>query len=258
MKRVLIMVAMLVLIPVLGFVGVMASTFSGRQEMVDGVELPGAARLIKDGYVSMYVLPAGEKEVALVDCGDDLNGAPVLAELKRRGLGPDAVIAIFLTHGHADHLGSCHLFPRAKVFGLAGDRALALGEARSKGPLPSMLDTPVAVRTAMTDPLTDGRSVTVGALTVVAFAVPGHTAGSVAYLANGTLFMGDSGTGASDGTTMKAAPWVFSDDVTVNRQGLEALGKRVASENLEVNAIAFAHSGPFTGAEAIRSFHAAQ
>lgn len=255
MKRVLIVVAVLVLIPVLVIAGVMVATFTGNQPLVDGAEVPGGARLIKDGYVSLYVLPAGEREVALVDCGGDVNGAPVLAELRRRGLGPEAVSAIFLTHGHADHIGGCHLFPRAKVFGLVGDRALALGEARSKGPLPSRLDTPVAVRTAMTDLLNDGQSVTVGTLTVTAFAVAGHTAGSVSYLANGTLFMGDNATGAADGT-MKAAPWVFSDDVAENRRALEALGKRVEAEKLEVKAIAFAHSGPLNSVEPLRAFRA--
>ena len=49
MKRALIALAVLVLVPVLAFVGLMASTFAGNKELVDGTELPGQARLIPAG-----------------------------------------------------------------------------------------------------------------------------------------------------------------------------------------------------------------
>ncbi len=254
MKRALIAVAMLILVPVLAFVGLIASTFAGNKELVDGIELPGAARLIKDGFVALFVLPAGDKEVALVDCGNDEKGAAVLAELTRRGLGPEAVKAIFLTHGHPDHIAGCHLFTSAKIYAFAGDVPVANGTGRSKGFLPSKMETPEAKRTKVTDTVTDGQVVSVGTLNVKVFAVPGHTAGSASYLANNTLYMGDNGTGASNGT-MKPAPWVFSDDSAQNQRSLEALGKRITREGDVVTVLAFAHSGPFEGAEALTSFH---
>ena len=47
--------------------------------------------------------PVGGK-VALVDSGIDDSGSAVLAELSKRSLTPDSVAAIFLTHGHHDHI----------------------------------------------------------------------------------------------------------------------------------------------------------
>ncbi len=255
MKRALIALAVLIVVPVLAFAGLMASTFAGNMELVDGVDLPGQARLVKDGFVALFVLPAGDKEVALIDCGNDEKGTAVLAELTRRGLGPDAVKAIFLTHGHPDHIAGCHLFTQAKVYGLAGDVPVANGTGRSKGFLPSKMETPEAKRIQITNTVTDGQMVNVGELNVKVFAVPGHTAGSASYLANNTLFMGDNGTGASNGT-MKPAPWVFSDDSAQNQRSLEALGKRITLEADDVRALAFAHSGPFESAEALTAFHA--
>ena len=50
----------------------------GSLEMVDGQELgAGRARLIKDGYVAVYLLPIDAQAVALVDCGNDPAGVGV-------------------------------------------------------------------------------------------------------------------------------------------------------------------------------------
>lgn len=257
MKRILLVVAVVILVPVISFGALMVVTFSGHPALIDGAELPGGARTMKDGYVAAFMLPISEKEVALIDCGNDPKGAAVLAELKRRSLGPEAVTQIFLTHGHPDHIGACHLFAQAKVYGFAADAALADGSGRAKGPLPGMMSTPEEVRTKITDALTDGQVVTSGPLTVKAFAIPGHTAGSAAYLSGGTLFVGDSATGKTDGT-MEGAPWIFSDDQAQNVASVEAVAQRLAAEHDEVKAIAFAHSGSFTGDSALKNFHASK
>lgn len=131
MKRILIVLAVLILVPVLAFVGMMVSAFRGLEPMRDGVELPGGARLVKDGYVAVYVLPAGDKQVALIDCGNDEQGRAILSDLNHRGLAADAVKAVFLTHGHpvAENRRSLEsLWPRLQRDG-ADVKSLAFGHS---------------------------------------------------------------------------------------------------------------------------------
>ncbi len=253
MKRVLLVLAVLIVVPVLAIGGALFKAFGGNRPLVDGVELPGGARLVKDGIVAAYVLPAGDSAVALIDCGNDPTGGRLIAELTRRGLGPDAVKAIFLTHAHGDHIAGCHLFPKADIMAFEGDVGLAAGTARAKGPLTQFMSTAPERRITVTRVLKDGEDVTVGPLTVKAYAAPGHTGGSAVYFSGGTLYFGDSANGASDGT-LKPAPWLFSDDGAQNAASLEAVARRVKADGLTVQTMTFAHSGPFDGVSALEDF----
>src|SRR5262249_5783046 len=90
-KRALKSIALVIVVPVLAIVGLIMATFAGGPPIPDGMELPGGARVVKDGYVSVFVLPAGPGAVALIDAGNDRQGGAILRELSRRGLGPEAV-----------------------------------------------------------------------------------------------------------------------------------------------------------------------
>ena len=256
MKRaVLIIVALLVLLCIVPSMVLAAMTFGGTAALVDGTELPGGARLVKDGYVAITMLPAGEGAVALIDCGNDPYGVAVMTELRRRGLAPDAVKAIFLSHGHPDHVAGCRLFSSAEVLVLPGDKGVAEGSERSKGPMPKLFEAPPEKRAKISRTLSDGETVTVGSLSVKVYAVPGHTAGSAAYLANEVLYLGDSAAAGDDGKLVPA-PWVFSDDTAENQRSLEALAARLKSEGAVVKKLAFAHSGPLDGPDALYGFSA--
>lgn len=255
MKRVLIGIGVVILLLLIPIVTIGVMTFAGLAPLVDGVELPGGARTIKDGYVAAYLFPTGDKEVALIDCNNDANGLALMEELRRRGLGPDAVKAIFLTHGHADHIAGCHLFPGAEVMALPADVAVAEGTGRSKGPLPKTMDTPVEKRTKVTRQLVDGETVTIGSLAVKVYATPGHTAGSAVYLVNEALYFGDSASGTDKGE-VTGAPWFFSDDQAQNQASLEALAKRVAADGVLPKKLVFAHTGPLDGFEPLQKFKA--
>jgi glyoxylase-like metal-dependent hydrolase (beta-lactamase superfamily II) len=248
-KVILGIVAVVVLL-----VGAVAATFgpvfAGIVKPTDGQEIgEPKARLVIDGYANIFVLPVGEKTVALVDCGNDPTGAAILKELTRRGLNADAVVAIFLTHGHPDHIASCHLFTKAKVYGFEGDVKQAAGEVRFKGPLPSKMDIPVEKRVKVTDLLVDGQAVQVDGLTVTPFAVPGHTAGSAAFLANGVVYLGDNAAAKNDGFV--PAPWIFSDDTEENKRSLKALYGKLQA-NGTVKTLAPAHSAPVDGLDALK------
>ena len=132
MKRALKIVGLVVVVFVLAIVGLLAATFMGRQSITDGADANGFL-IVKDGIVSVAVIPVSEREVALVDAGNDKSAKAILAELSRRHLGPDAVTTILLTHGHPDHTGGVAMFPKAQVISLETEKPLVEGRIGAKG-----------------------------------------------------------------------------------------------------------------------------
>jgi hydroxyacylglutathione hydrolase len=245
MKRIVLIVVSVIVVIGLSGAGLIASALMGRQGIADGTEINGC-RIVGDGITSLAVIPVGEDatgkaQVALIDAGNDKSGKAVLAELKRRNLGPDAVMAVFLTHGHSDHRGAIPLFPKAQVMALEAEVPVVEGRETGGGPLLRLMGTsPSGIK--VTRPLKDGESVTVGMKTFHVYAVPGHTPGSAAYLVDSVLFMGDAADASSSGTMIRA-PWVFTQSQAEDQASLIQLSERLAQEKADVKAIAFAHSG---------------
>ncbi len=253
LKRGLKIAAAVLLVLVGTPAALIASAFIGTSALVDGVELgDGTVRVVKDGFVGVGVVDLGNGKVALIDAGNDREGKAILAELARRKLGPDDVSVILLTHGHGDHLAGCHLFPSAPVYALAADVPLAEGREGSRSPLGKLMGArPTGVKIARG--LTDGETMTLGSRTLRVFAIPGHTAGSAAYLVSGTLFLGDSAGSSKEGTLL-GAPWAFSDDSAQNRASLHALAERLRPQAASITALVPAHSGVLRGMEPLLAF----
>ena len=237
MKRVLKVVGGILAVLVLVFGIVWFKAFGHNSPIVDGqVVMPGVV-VVKDSFVSSFLVDVGPGKVALVDAGKDTEGKPILEALTRRGLGKDAVVAIFLTHGHGDHTAGCKLFPEATVYALATELD-TIGDAAKVG-----------------HPLHDGDAVDIGELHVDAFAVPGHTPGSAVFLARGVLFFGDSAGAGKDGTMMKAVG-LFSKDSGENVASLKALATRLGPRASDVKMLAFAHTGTLIGFAPLTTFAA--
>ena len=68
------------------------------------------------------------------------------------------------------------------------------------------------------------------------------------------LFLGDAAIAGRDGI-LQNAHWFFSDDTDQNRASLNRLYERLVRENVEIKAIACAHSGVMTnGITALAAF----
>lgn len=251
MKRILKFVGLVVLLIVVGVGALIAVTFMGRKAIVDGQEINGI-RIIEDGITSFAVVPIDSRQVVLIDAGNDQMGKAVLAELTRRGVGPEAVSTIFLTHGHPDHTGAVNRFPNAQVMALEPDVALVEGRAGSKGPVTRLFPvsaTGITVNRA----LHDGDVVTIGSTAIRVYAVPGHTAGSAAYLVNGVLLIGDAADVKSDGS-LQGAPWIFTDSQPEDRASLVRLERQLVGDGAEVKAIVPAHSGAVEGLRVLTEY----
>ena len=250
-KRVLLVAGGLVLLVVLVLGYGVAEMFTGLRAVEDGLEINGI-RIVADGFTTVAVVPTGEAEVALIDAGMDASGEAILAELARGGLGPDAVRAIFLTHGHGDHVGALGVFPVAEIIALEAEVPLIEGRAVPTSPMGRLMP-PAVTGVEVSRPVQDGDIVTLGNAAVRVHAMPGHTAGSAAYLVNGVLFLGDSGQIEGSGA-LRPAPWLVTDDRAQNRASLARLATQLADEDAGVAAIVPSHSGSANGLVALEAF----
>ncbi|MGO8792183.1 MAG: MBL fold metallo-hydrolase [Terriglobia bacterium] len=235
-----IFVALAVILMFIAAVGVVAIPFLSWRRLPEGALINGMS-LVKDGFVSAGVVPLNDREVALIDAGNDVEGKALLAELSRRGLGPDNVKVILLTHGHSDHTGGIAKFPKAQVMALATEVDVVEGRSAGGGPIMRFRSPrPTGIHLSRT--LHDGEVLQLGPYQVRVFAVPGHTPGCAAYAVGENLFLGDSANQGKDGR-LKPAPWIFTASAAQNRQSLVDLAHRLAGDN-SIKTLVFAHTAP--------------
>ena len=233
-------VAFAFIVILIAAVGMVVGPFLTWKRLPERAEINGIS-VVKDGFVSAGLVPLADHEVALVDAGNDVQGKALLAELSRRGLGPDDVKVILLTHGHPDHMGGIRKFQKAKVMALAAEVDVVEGRSPSGGPILRFKSPrPTGIRLSRT--FQDGEVLPLGPYQVRVFAVPGHTPGSAAYAIGENLFLGDSANQGKDGR-LKAAPWIFSDSSAQNRRSLVDLARRLAGDS-SIKTLVFSHSAP--------------
>ena len=197
--------------------------------------LPSGAVLVNDGGAA-FIVPVSEGHAFVIDCTNDKSAVALKAALKARALKVDAIL---LTHAHPDHVHGCAALD-APVVALEAEVPAIEGRAMTHGPIPRLFglqDYGVRVATAAHD----GQVLRYGPKSVRVFAVPGHTAGSAAYLVDGTLYLGDTATAHRDGASIDPPFWIVTDDQAQGVDSLHKLAARLVPE--DVTTFAFAHSG---------------
>lgn len=225
-------------------------------EMLGGQvpEAPHVTRVIS-AHSSAYLLPTAENasDYIVIDAGMDEKARNIRATLAE--LGATAVDAIFITHGHIDHVKGVNGLGAASIYMNAHDEPYVLGHKRAEGFIGTILGK--LPRKARPDherirQLTDGSTVTVGERTVRAYHMPGHTSGSMAYVVDDVLFIGDALYFRQDGKA-GISPAALNWDSQLAVSSLGVLLGRLDDDGLEIKAVVPSHSGAGT-LDALRSF----
>ena len=148
-------------------------------------------------YQSLVFAARTAEGVFVVDLGWSRSDRALRRALAPIGARPEDVTDVFLTHGHRDHIMGWRAVRHARFHLMEAEVPLFLGQlghadlpsraARATlgnvGPWPGEVN----VR-----PFSGDTTFVLGADTIRAFVVPGHTPGSTAYLYRGILFAGDA------------------------------------------------------------------
>jgi glyoxylase-like metal-dependent hydrolase (beta-lactamase superfamily II) len=188
--------------------------------------------------------------VLAVDLGWWGGERAVRSALSDIGASPAGVTDVFLTHSHRDHVGAWRLVRGAEFHLAAGEVAAFAGVARHRGLIPrwaerlKRTDLPRAGEVSV-HVFTRDTTFVFGADTLFAYLVPGHTAGSAAYLFRGILFVGDAASTTPWGRFTPARS-IYSDSRRRSRTSLRALWTRLPTEQVRYLCTAHAHCAPFT------------
>lgn len=138
--------------------------------------------------VNCYIVEDTETgDIAIVDPGDNSTALKKLVSEKS-----EKIKYILLTHGHFDHIGYAKELKEqtnAKVVISKLDEPL-LADNRLNLSLP-FFGTPIPTATADVT-LNDGDEIMLGCTAIKYIATPGHTQGSGCYIADNSIFTGDT------------------------------------------------------------------
>jgi glyoxylase-like metal-dependent hydrolase (beta-lactamase superfamily II) len=244
-----IVVGIIVLvIAILGF-----AVFGSLQAATAGPSLGSGIDRVQAGYSTAYVLDAGNGEFVLIDAGADNKGTALIQDLQGRHSSPDNVVAVLVTHAHIDHIGALALFPKATIYAMNREVPIAAGQEPFNGPALKVFGNKNPSPFTVTHPLDDGESFMVGNLQVTAYAVPGHTEGSAAYLVDGVLFTGDS-LQIKSNQQITGPSVIFSTDRAEGEASLRHLGQELEPHAADVKFIATGHTGTVAGLVPLVSF----
>ena len=199
----------------------------------------GPVTSLIDLFTSCHLLETSAGPVLFDACW---RKEELAARLKEAGHQPADVVAVFMTHGHADHVGGLESLSNAVVHALPAEQETLTSKAGEVGQIDR--------------PLSDGEVVSFGAAEVRVFAVPGHTPGSAAFLVGGTLILGDSAVITGSGK-VAPVPEDRSEDPKQLIRSVVALSDRLVAEGREVKWLLPAHSGGVEGRQPLEDFASA-
>lgn len=221
-----------------------SGTLLGCTHNLDLLESPDSVALTTTGtWASMIYLARTDSGVIAIDLGWTRAEERIREGLAQLGAVPEDVKYVFLTHGHRDHTGGWRVVKHARFVLGAAEVPFFTGDSAYHASLPrlgdELVDSPNPERGEVALlPLAGDSAIALGRDTVWAFAVPGHTAGSTAYLFRGVLFGGDAINWRPFEGFHGARP-EFSDNVEESRASMRALWRRMGPDR--ARAVCSAH-----------------
>jgi len=143
---------------------------------------------VKNAIITVYLLKTDNGYI-LIDAG--LNKGQLETSLKNANINSTDVKWILLTHSDADHTAALTLFPNASIY--MGKDELPLINGTMKRNIFGGNKMPSGIDINKITLLSDGQELSLDGIKVKCISAPGHTSGSMAYLAdNRYLFTGDA------------------------------------------------------------------
>ena len=179
-------------------------------------QIPGTdIYAVKNAINSVYLIKTDNGYI-MIDAGS--NAAKLKNSLREAGLNIDEVKWILLTHSDFDHTAALTLFPNALINMSKDELPLINGTINRNifggNKMPPGIDIEKITL------LSDGQELLFGGVKVKCISAPGHTKGSMLYLADSRyLFTGDA-LMVSNG---KIGVQPFSMDLEQNRKTIEQL-----------------------------------
>jgi glyoxylase-like metal-dependent hydrolase (beta-lactamase superfamily II) len=200
-------------------------------------------------WASMIYVARTDSGVIVVDLGWMGAEEKLAHALRHVGATPGDVVAVFLTHSHRDHIAAWPSVRGARFYLGQPEVDLFLGRARHRGPLTRLTERLKATRLPRPGEVTvigfsKDTAAIFGGDTVRAYLLPGHTAGSAAYVVRRTLFVGDAAN-KWPLSGFRGARWEYSDDVEQSRASMRSLWQRLTGVPVEILCTAHAKCARF-------------
>ncbi|MGH7482083.1 MAG: MBL fold metallo-hydrolase [Longimicrobiales bacterium] len=187
-------------------------------------------------WSSTIYLGMTEGGAVAFDLGVDGDGSALREGLERIGADTGELAAVFLTHSHRDHMAAWRS-ARGAPFHVAASEVPALtGVADHRGLVPRFVESidpfdrpspgTLELRLFWSD-----TAFVIGADTIHAYPLPGHTAGSAAYLFRDVLFVGDA-VGYTPLIGFHGAKGIYSDDAERSDHALAGLPARLRGRDV--------------------------
>ena len=186
LKKTLIIIGIIAGVAALAMGGMllkMKSEMSGFTPLETG-RIVNDIFVVKDDFANLFIIQDSAQYI-VIDCAN--SEAAVAEQMKKLGINPNEVAAVFLTHTDGDHVGALGLFNKAKLY-ISKEEEQMINGKKSRFSWFGYNSIP---RTDYTL-LEDREVVQIGNLKIEGILVPGHTSGTMAYLVNDKyLFTGD-------------------------------------------------------------------
>jgi hydroxyacylglutathione hydrolase len=231
-----------------------SGTLVGCSRAIEPLTSAGTAAVALTGgpNTSMIYVARTADGIMAIDLGWWGSEGALTRALRDLGARPSEVEAVFLTHSHRDHIGAWRIVRHAEFHVAAPEYSRLVGDTAHRGWIPRLVDRILpsdlpSPGELNVQPFARDTSFVLGADTVRAYVVPGHTAGSAVYLFRGILFLGDAATYSRvDG--FRPAKAGFSDDASGAAENLDHLWRRIPTESVRYVCTAHARCVAFSGA----------